>query len=262
MGGRKTAALGFVLGALILGLSTTSATASPIRVQLPAPGQTTLTVAQARYRGKAPRRFALKLANPAKLPSSVRGLYAIYERRRGPQTIVTFLTLVLRQEPPKAARPRTTASASAADNRRFELYFLAGVRPAGTVEDEARKPMGWGPPVSHRASQVYGSGHDTMPSSSLQGLFKEGGVEPDVEKTIGTGHYDDGHAFGWKASGTAAALSDWVHLSTSGAPYEALIEKVEEDINADLDGNGQVGGAGGSGGGTTIETVVGPPTVQ
>jgi hypothetical protein len=78
--------------------------------------------------------------------------------------------------------------------------------------------MGWGPPVSRRAAQIYGRGHDTMPSPSLQGLFKEGGVEPDAEKTIGTGHYDDGHAFGWKPSGTNAALSDWVRLSANGAP--------------------------------------------
>jgi hypothetical protein len=42
-------------------------------------------------------------------------------------------------------------------------------------------------------------------------------------------------------------------------PYEALIEKIEEDLHADLDGSGQVGG---SGGGTTVETVVGPPVVH
>lgn len=262
------AIMGLALATVALASSqTASATAAPIRLRLPGPGQTTLGVVQMRYPGKAPRNFDLRLANRSRFGPSYRGLYATYARRHGSGTLVTFVTLVLRKQGRTAKRSRASAAASMADDRnRLSLYFLAGGRQDGTVEDEMPMRTRWGPPVRRRAGVVYGSGAPTKTPSSLTGLFREGGVDTadggsdGVKDAIDTGHYDDGHAFGWKSAGTKKALGDWLHLSANNEPYEELIERIEFDIHADLDGDGEIGG--GSGGGIKIETEVGPPQIK
>ncbi len=81
------------------------------------------------------------------------------------------------------------------------------------------------------------------------------------DSLVDTGHYDDGHSFGWHTAGIKQAVGDWVNLSRSAdASYADLVERIERRLQEDFDGDGEVGGSGKPGG--TIETEVGAPTIK
>jgi hypothetical protein len=220
-----------------------------VRLRLPASGQTLFAVTQLRFKGRAPRRLRVRLLKRARLDPAYRGLYAIYRRRRGGTTILTALNLVLRKQGAASRSLRSTASPSdEGDALQLAIFFFqAGLVPSFSTYptlSEAERP--------------------TEPPTRIESALELGGVavSPGVQSgalgpnLLDTGHYDDGHSFGWNSRGTDKAIGDWLHLSANNAPYEELIREIEEDIKADLDSDGEVGGGG------SVDTVVGPPVIS
>lgn len=225
-----------------------------------------MAVAQLKVTGKAPRGLKLRLKHRAGL-GRARGIYAVYRKRRGRTTIFTVFNLIL--NPARGPAPGASASDAGSEGYAHMAFFFvaAGFRDESVFEDHDPKAD----LAFKLVAKVIGRESETMPSPSLLDLLVEGGVEAPSDKRpldLGsgfqdTGHYDDGHSFGWNSSGTKGAVADWLHLSNNNAPYEELIEKIESRLEADLDGDGEVSdgrGGGGSGGGT-IETEVGVPVV-
>lgn len=240
-----------LLVAMALALVPAGAAAKSARIHLPlpGPGETVLGVTQLRFKGAAPGTLRPKLLRRDAFDPACRGLYAVYRVRRGRTTILTFVTLVLRAEAARAQKaPHETVDP--VEGFQMALFFAqAGIGPS-------------------LQTGIYDTAEDrpTRPPKDLVGLLNRGGVllafgAPDGdlgENEIDTGHYDDGHSFGWKPAGTAKAIDTWLHLSADNAPYEKLIEKIERNLSADLDGDGKVA-RGGSGG--VVDTEVGPPII-
>jgi hypothetical protein len=222
-----------------------------VSVGLPGPGQTVMAVAQLRFRGKAPRALRVRLPAPARLDPRYRGLYAVYRRRRGRTTLLTLITLVLRRED-RARRSSGPTARSSDSNDEFQLalfFSLAGFGPGAHLLETAAEDE-----------------RPTQPSAKITNIFDLGGVQRAASirngdlgaHVVDTGHYDDGHSWGWNSAGTNRALGDWLHLTADNAPYEELIREIEEDLSSDLDGDGREGG--GSGG--TVDTEVKPPVIN
>lgn len=225
------------------------AKSTQVQLPLPGPGETVLGVTQLRFKGKAPGTLRPKLLDRAAFGSAYRGLYAVYRVRRGRTTFLTFLTLVLRSEAARAQRaPHDTVDPG--EGFQMALFFA---------------DAGIGPKIHNAFGEESDSG-PTRPLVKAISLFEAGGVQFSEgaadgnlgESVVDTGHYDDGHSFGWKPAGTAKAIDTWLHLSADNAPYEELIEKIERNLAADLDGDGKVA-RGGSGG--VVDTEVGPPII-
>jgi hypothetical protein len=84
-------------------------------------------------------------------------------------------------------------------------------------------------------------------------LFDGSGLESGVD----TGHYDDGHAFGWGGpSKVEQALSDMIGNIWEPRPKE-IVPTLELDIAADLNGDGVIGP-----GEPQLDTTVGPPVIS
>ncbi|MEZ0230932.1 MAG: hypothetical protein ACAI25_20100 [Planctomycetota bacterium] len=58
------------------------------------------------------------------------------------------------------------------------------------------------------------------------------------DPNLDTGHYDDGHSFGWKMKG--ANDDNWVHLATEGnvqAQLDQIIAAIEQGLSEKMDVN-------------------------
>jgi hypothetical protein len=234
---------------------------------MPKEGSTTLVVAQLRYVGKVPRHVRVTARKPSRLPPSDLGLYAIYGRQRGRVAILTAYTILLRQKP-AGARGSGLAQASVEGEEGADIHFaflaqaLAGEKVVrGETRDEEQTRI---------LTQLMSKPRQTEPSPKLEDLLREGGVAPPKafedpgnlgKSLLDTGHYDDGHSFGWKKAGTEEAIGNWQRLSENNAPYEELIKQIEFDLSADLNGDGVVEKPKAIPPGTSIGTEVGPPVI-
>ena len=256
-----TATLAAVACAIAIPALIPSAGAKPIptRLRLPGRGQSTVSVAQFTYRGSAPRGIRPKLRNRARIGPAYRGLYATYRRRHGRLTTFTFLTLILRKEGRVATRPSASLLRPAARPPRREgqfdelgiFFLLAGLRPDGFTEGEIFGEFETGEDnlEANGVTELLGEGAPTRPAKTIVDLLEGGGLEFGKADGDGrgvepfeTGHYDDGHSFGWKPAGTEKALDDWLKLSDGDAAYQDLRDTLERDLGVDLNGDGKVGG--------------------
>lgn len=247
------------------------ANAAPsFRLRLPGPGQMTVGVAQARYTGEAPRSLKPRLKNRARLGHSYGGIYAVFRKRHGRVTALTFVTLLLHRDGAKPARARGDASSSTKDevDPLTIAFLLAGMHSGGSFEEESEEPGGHSPDL-FAIVQRLGAEAPITRAKKMKPLLEYGNVdEPPSghpgdlgDSLVDTGHYDDGHSFGWHTAGIKQAVGDWVNLSRSAdASYADLVERIERRLQEDFDGDGEVGGSGKPGG--TIETEVGPPTIK
>jgi hypothetical protein len=246
--------------------------APSVRVRLPGPGQMTVAVAQVRYTGKAPRSLKPRLKNRARLGHSYSGIYAVYRKRHGRVTALTFVTLLLHRDRAKTARARAGGGAGTSVKEEVDpltiAFLLAGMHSDGSFEEESEEPGGHSPDLFAIVQRLGADAPITRPKK-MKPLLEYGNVEEPPagrpgdlgDSFVDTGHYDDGHSFGWHTAGIKQAVGDWVHLSQSAdASYADLVEKIEQRLQEDLDGDGEVGGSGKPGG--TIETEVGPPTIK
>jgi hypothetical protein len=223
-------------------------------------GETTVAVSQVSYRGEGPDRVRLKLKNRAKLGPDVRGLYAGYRKRRGKTTTLTIFSLILRRA---ATTMRNTAPVHSPEEAAMIFFFVsAGFRDESVFEDHDEETD-----LFYKLVGIsIGKGDETKPPKAALNLFKLGGIDSPSDddpfdlgpNLIDTGHYDDGHSFGWNNAGTKQAIGDWLRLSANNAPYEEVIETIERRMTEDLNGDGEVGGKDGG----TIETEVGAPVIH
>lgn len=216
-----------------------------LKLALPSPGHitidsTSVTVRRA-GRGRLPTRMRLRAVRPRGLPRSVRVLWAtrVIPRKR----TVTYATLLLAIN--KARRQATSAQADDEPPDPYELFvfFLNG----GVDPDEFK--------VINKPSHEAAVNAANVPAARLRDLFdavrknwRDGRIsvfdprpQPDVEPFIDTGHYDDGHAFGWNP---ARQLDAWNALTTSLAGREAMDEvvaQVENNLGVDIDADGDNG---------------------
>ena len=262
-------ALAAAIAALAV-LASGAGAAPSVRVRLPGPGQMTVAVVQLRYTGKAPRSLKPRLKNGTRLGHSYSGIYAVYRKRHGRVTALTFVTILLHRDRPKTARASGDASASTKDevDPLTIAILLAGMHPDGSYEAESEEPGGHSPDLFAIVQRLGSEAPITRPRKMMP-LLEYGNVdEPPAghpadlgDSFVDTGHYDDGHSFGWHTAGIKQAVGDWVHLSQAAdSSYAELVEKIERRLNEDLDGDGEVGGSGKAGG--TIETEVGAPTIK
>lgn len=262
-------ALVAVLSAAAL-LAPSASAALSIRVRLPGPGQMTVAVAQARYTGKAPRSLKPRLKSRTRLGHSYSGIYAVYRKRHGRVTALTFVTLLLHRDGAKPASASSDAGASAKNevDPLTIAFLLSGMHSGGSFEEESEEPGGPSPDL-FAIVQRLGADAPIARPKKMRSLLEYGNVEEPPaghpgdlgDSFVDTGHYDDGHSFGWHTAGIKQAVGDWVHLSQAAdASYAELVEKIEQRLREDLDGDGEVGGSGEAGG--TIETEVGPPTIK
>jgi hypothetical protein len=230
----------------------------------------TVAVAQARYTGKAPRSLKPRLKNRARLGHSYSGIYAVYRKRHGRVTALTFVTLLLHRDSAKTARASGDASASVKEevDPLTIAFLLAGMHSDGSFEEGSEEPGGSSPDL-FTVVQRLGADAPITPPKKMRPLLEYGNVEEPPagrpgdlgDSFVDTGHYDDGHSFGWHTAGIKQAAGDWVHLSQAAdASYAELVETIERRLKEDLDGDGEAGGSGKPGG--TIETEVGPPTIK
>jgi hypothetical protein len=85
-------------------------------------------------------------------------------------------------------------------------------------------------------------------------VFGDRGVNADPK--LETGHYDDGHSFGWK-TGKVPERDVWKHLTNAVIADNGLadiIAKLEAELATDINGDGKVGGSG-------TNTTVGQPVI-
>jgi len=241
-------------------------------VPLPAAGQTTVVVAQLRYQGDAPRRLKPKLPNRAKLGADERGIYAVYRKRHGRTTALTFVSLLLRQvNPAGPARPAPMPLASASEENflgvELGLFFLQShlIDEEAMEREEARREEG---AKLLALIQVIGDDAPIELSPRMGQILEYGGVvEPPAsnpgklgKSLLDTGHYDDGHSFGWDSAGVKPAIGSWLNLTAgTDVPYERLIEEIESRLEADLDGDGSVDEPKAGG---VVETEIGKPVIN
>jgi hypothetical protein len=230
----------------------------------------TVAVAQVRYTGKAPGGLKPRLKNRARLGHSYSGIYAVYRKRHGRVTALTFVTLLLHRDGAKSARASGGASVSAKQevDPLTIAFLLSGMHSDGSFEEESEEPGGSSPDLFAIVQRLGAEAPITRPRK-MKTLLEYGNVEEPPaghpgdlgDSFVDTGHYDDGHSFGWHTAGIKQAVGDWVNLSRAAdASYADLVEKIERRLQEDLDGDGEVGGSGTPGG--TIETEVGPPTIK
>lgn len=232
----------------------------------------TAAVAQLRYTGKAPRSLKPRFKDMSRLGHAYSGIYAVYRKRHGRTTALTFVTLVLHRK--GQGSPQRRVSATASETREVDIltifFLLSRMNSDGFYEEEEKAPGGQSPDLFSIVQQLGSDAPITRPKK-MKPILEYGNVEEPPpsrpgdlgDSLIDTGHYDDGHSFGWHTAGIKAATGDWLNLSRSvDADYADLVDKIERRLQEDFDGDGEVGGKGGGSGGGAIETEVGPPVIQ
>jgi hypothetical protein len=271
-GTKKALVVLATLATAIAALVPAAAAAPSFRLRLPGPGKMTAAVAQLRYTGKAPRSLKPKLKNFSRLGHSYSGIYAVYRKRHGRTTALTFVTLLLHRKSQKS--PRRQVSASASETREVDIltifFLLSNMHPDGSYEEERKEPAGPSPDLFTIVQQLGNDAPLTRPKK-MKPILEYGNVEEPPAahpgdlggSLVDTGHYDDGHSFGWHTADSKQAVGDWLNLSRSAdASYADLVNKIERRLQEDFDGDGEVGGKSGGSGSGAIETEVGPPVIH
>jgi hypothetical protein len=218
---------------------------------------------------RAPRNIRLRALGAKSLPASVRVLYAkrLIRGKRFNRYELLFVAVNKAGGATGAMGPPALAAKEHDDVDLMDVLvaFLGGkVRPhkchecgadveAG-LEDECEECI---------ANRMWAESEtEDYPSSGprqnelLKERWTEGGDPSAVfDKTVETGHYDDGHAFGWNVNG-AEKVERTIEQVVLDAVIEPdiLLQNLEQNAGTDLDGNGSVG--------QQINTVVGPPAVM
>jgi hypothetical protein len=228
---------------------TAKAKRSQVALRLPKAGHISIKVLHLRVTGKAvaraPKKITLKFGGTA---AGRRGrlLAAVHTSRKKTRVDYTFLFVVL--NPVK----KTIASASAdpvpatyisdEDFGRFVTFLFTGIDP-GEVEHVHDFQLDFF--IPHRSGKLQctkcgefeaaglTNADTSAQRTTLGDAIHDLGAPIDFSNAstisnIDTGHYDDGHAFGWKE--THGKMPDWVHLAAN------LDDAPEADVAAIVDG--------------------------
>jgi len=274
------------LAALALHATPAGAKAPRVTLKLPSPGHVTVAALRmdvtAAHPGRLPRRVSLGARKLGALPPSVKVLFATRSKRiRGGRRYMAVVFVVRRVEAAATAHAADTAH----EPNIVELIFggdggswsvcsgCGAERPTGFLAagelcsdcDEARFE-------SQLAAVKDADRRRARRPSTLDDLFRsdwtKGGDARDIfaghspDPTLDTGHYDDGHSFGW---GTPPRPTlpppdvlrveiDLVEDIIERQPAQ-LVPDLEVATAVDLNGDGVVGVQ------QRIDTRVGPPII-
>ncbi|HEV7846062.1 MAG TPA: hypothetical protein VGO83_07405 [Thermoleophilaceae bacterium] len=225
------------LAALALPTGADAAAKPRLKLLLPSPGQITLdlTTFTVRRAGTGrPARLRLHARGAKALPPSVRVLWAtrVIPRRR----TVTYATLLLAIR--KASKRAHAAQAEEIDLERLVFFLNGGVDPG--EHRIVNRP-------NHRAAVNAGNAsrpvlHDLF--EAVKGSFGdafEPGPHPGVDRFVETGHYDDGHAFGWKPARQDDAWSALTRSLSTRADMDEVVAQIESNLGVDIDADGDNG---------------------
>jgi hypothetical protein len=297
-----------LIGALTLAVVAAPASARRVshppqlRLALPAPGHVTLEMVSATLRrpGRGLRRSGLlkpRLPGARSLPPSVRILYLRRTFRTRAAVRSTLLLVAVNRAQP-GSTPRSAALAQPAQLTPNLCFTHAAKAPIvmAPVTDEAYAYLVYGPP--DKAQFTYSECKVSLPQVSLGGvlavnsdltsrplaasgrrelmeslLLVDEPSDSTVDKDLGdpkldTGHYDDGHSFGWNVKTKAqerVVFDDVLKFIAHRNSLSGLVPTLEHDTGADLNGDGAIGAPACTGNppqsGSTICTTVGQPVV-
>lgn len=247
---RRILPLVAIASALPLATTATANANGRFAIPLPKPGHVTVAAFEAKA-AKAPR---VRLAAPGarKLPSSVKVLWATRSVRTKRARRYAGFVLVIRRADVRAAHAANEQDAPDI----FDLIFAAA---GGRCVD-----CGQAETVSARDLDLFGA----RQAKPLEDLFRQDWKDPEAifggdhrrgDPTLDTGHYDDGHSFGW-GTGRRPALRppdvqrvdiDLVKDLGLGEPAR-IVSDLEVATKVDLNGDGAIGASSGQQINTTV----------
>jgi hypothetical protein len=265
-----------------------------LRIFRPGPGNVTVQVVSVRVTGshlsRLPKRLGLKFIRPASIPSSVRILTA--QRTVRTRKAVRYGLMIVSveraapkaraaQRPPDAAEETSLLFAGKGQKGRcldnvatFCLFMGAPVAADFIVEDDLayenaqeerlnRKTQAYvmdaiyaNKAAAEKTAQKVGDLFGGLPENGGLTFEKpKGQLDPQID----TGHYDDGHAFGWKINTKAEEHSAWGDLlrKTVDQDFRDMLAVLETHGGTDLNGNGVIESPG-----QTIDTTIGEPQIM
>lgn len=258
-----------------------------VGVLVPRPGHAAVEVVTVKtpVRGghRLGRTLRVRFPGARKLPSSVRILYVRRTLKRKHSTTQGLVMVLVNKAPAKARTAWNPFARAAEDKPIVEEVKTGGLtavayllslnppgypRPDGYIEQSAEND---GVTVLWADTQTgAGGGRHTrkvlndlftgVANSDNELEFEQRG-EPDP--SLDTGHYDDGHSFGWNIKTKSDEHHTWNDIlkQVTKDRFDQLLPTLEDDGGVDLNGNGAVEKPG-SGVGTGVDTTVGPPQVS
>lgn len=240
-----------------------------LRLAQPTPGHITVAVhtltVPGRHR-KAPRLAPQKLRS---MPRSVRVLYARRVIRKARSTTFAMVLIAVNAAAPAAQSADNDDEAghliSGGKVRKLTeaetvLLFMGGpVSLPALFEDDQRQED-----AAERAVQVTQA--DALSDAAAKaraGALVKSVVDPNgdgkADSGLDTGHYDDGHAFGWAIKSKADEKKTWAELTKES--LDQYILQLEDSFKYDIDGDGTIESPSKGGDGQQIDTQVGGPVV-
>lgn len=261
---KRFAALGLLL-AVVVGVAGSSAADARIpkgkgpalTLVLPQPGDFTAAILDVVRTGKRLRPLKLQSPRVSKLGPGYRLVYAIRRSRKRKRELDHVFLLMLHPAAAYRASPFARAAYDPAvhpigdweyesfPDGGFDMAMLFAqvgglprVIPASEEDKDRRRRLALG------VHEVVNT--DRAKPKQLQDLFetlnadgfRPGWGDGKLPSGLDTGHYDDGHAFGWSKN-EAKAMSDWQKIGSM--PLDDVISQIETDIAADYNGDGVVG---------------------
>lgn len=233
-------------------------------VVLPTPGHVTIAALDVTLKVDKPRRLArhvrIGFGRGKPLPPSVKVLTAQRFTRTRHGGKYAVLAIVVNRA--------GAASARMADRRPTFLDLLFEGRNEGPCknchafeyEDTLDSYGGLCPECvvkARRAKEEAERDADAKDVAEIERLIKQ--VESDFNQArdLDTGHYDDGHSFGWgiKTKPEIIKVEHSVIDDLIQNEQQNMVKDVEVAANVDLDGDGKIGGGGEN------NTTLGPPTI-
>ena len=215
-------------------------------------------------RGRLPTKLRLRFPGASSLPPSIRILFGkrAVKRKRSIKHRL-FVVAVNKSGTAAAAVARREASSAGDDQTLADaiLLYLAGAQRSTectTCGDEVKPNSLCGRCQFHASEAANADQAQPAQLAPLQDQLKQdfGTHDPNLD----TGHYDDGHAFGWNVKTPAqqkSTIDQIIDDFIAGRPT-SVIPDLERSGGVDLDANGLIGPPPGSGG---VDTIVGPPTI-
>lgn len=236
-----------------------------LSVSVPSPGHISIDVVKRTVTGPArglPKRLTLRPQKLRSLPPSVRVLYAQRTVRRRHATIYELVLITVNVAKPAASAARATETKELNGIAAFLLFMGS---PNAAIEYQKAVDKGEFAGLVVTDARRGASNADLFTrvadGENLTG-FVGGIVDPNgdgkADPGLDTGHYDDGHAFGWGIRSKADEKRTFRELLNDN--LSEYILQLEDSFEYDIDGDGAIEKPG-SGGGQQVDTQVGEPVI-
>jgi hypothetical protein len=236
-----------------------------LKVSVPAPGHVSIDIVKRTVTGPArglPKRLTLRPQKLRALPSSVRILYAQRTIHRKRSTIYELVLVTVSVAKPAANAARVTDGERELNGIAAFLMFMGS--PNAAIEYQRAVDRGELAPFQVFDTHQHAANADLFTrvkdSDNLTDTFN-GIVDPNrdgrVDPGLDTGHYDDGHAFGWNVKSKADEKKTFRDLLNDN--LSDYILQLEDSFKYDIDGDGTVEKPGQAG--QQIDTQVGAPVI-